>query len=343
MKVAILTLNNRRVTFFKEGIMHNDRTKLIALCAMIALISAFGLPAMAAEFPTKPITFVIPYPAGGSTDLTGRALAIAAKKYLGQPIIVENKSGGGGTVGPSLVVPKPPDGYTIGIITSSATIAYHMGKLNFNPVEDLTHIMRWAGYLFGLVVQTDSQWKTIQEFIQYAKQNPQKASYGSPGMGTPPHLAMEELAALAGGIQFVHIPYKGGAESNAGLLGGHVDSVSDSSGWAPLVDAGKFRLLVTYGYQRSTRYPQVPTLKEVGYDMVSPGPIGLIGPKDMPKPIVAKLHEAFKKAMDDADFQAIMKKLDMIPLYQNSEDYEKFVRHDSERIGKLVRKLGLNK
>ena len=319
------------------------KMKTVVLIMIPTVIMAFGLPALAAEFPTKPITLVIPYPAGGSTDLTGRALANAAKKYLGQPIIVENKSGGGGTVGPSLVVPKPPDGYTIGIITSSPTIAYHMGKLNFNPVGDLTHILRWGGYLFGLVVQTDSQWKTIQEFIQYAKQNPQKVSYGSPGMGTPPHLAIEELAALAGGIQFVHIPYKGGAESNAGLLGGHVDSVSDSSGWGPLVDARKFRLLVTYGYQRSTRYPQVPTLKEVGHNMVSPGPIGLIGPKDMPKPIVAKLHDAFKKAMDDADFQAVMKKLDMIPLYLNSEDYEKFVRQDSERIGRLVRKLGLDK
>jgi len=315
----------------------------VGFLVTIFMILAFGLPAMAAEYPTKPVTLVIPYPAGGSTDLTGRALANAAKKYLGQPIVVENKSGGGGTVGPSLVIPKPPDGYTIGIITSSPTIAYHMGKLNFNPVEDLTHIMRWGGYLFGMVVQTEARWKTIQEFIQFSRQNPQKISYGSPGVGTPPHLAMEELAFLAGGIQFVHIPYKGGAESNAGLLGGHVDAVSDSSGWAPLVDAGKFRLLVTYGYQRSARYPEVPTLKEIGYGLVSPGPIGLIGPKGMAKPVVDKLHEAFKKAMDDPEFQAIMKKLDMTPLYLNSADYEKFVRQDSERIGKLVQKLGLQK
>ncbi len=323
--------------------MKRVNRKLIGLTAIAGLILAFGFPAMAAEYPTKPVTLVIPYPAGGSTDLTGRALANAAKKYLGQPIVVENKSGGGGTVGPSLVIPKPPDGYTIGIITSSPTIAYHMGKLNFDPVEDLTHIMRWGGYLFGTVVQTEARWKTIQEFIQFSRQNPQKISYGSPGVGTPPHLAMEELAFLAGGIQFVHIPYKGGAESNAGLLGGHVDAVSDSSGWAPLVDAGKFRLLVTYGYQRSARYPGVPTLKEIGYDMVSPGPIGLIGPKGMAKPVVDKLHEAFKKAMDDPEFQAIMKKLDMTSLYLNSEDYEKFVRQDSERIGKLVQKLGLQK
>jgi len=323
--------------------MHQMKSKSVGLLLAISLVLALGLPAMAAEYPTKPITLVIPYPAGGSTDLTGRALANAAKKYLGQPIICENKSGGGGSVGPSLVLPKPPDGYTIGIITSSPTIAYHMGKLNFNPIDDLTHIMRWGGYLFGLVVQTGSQWKTMQEFIQYSKQNPQKISYGSPGVGTPPHLAMEELASLAGGVQWLHVPYKGGAESNAGLLGGHVEAVSDSSGWAHLVDAGKFRLLVTYGYQRSTRYPQVPTLKEIGYDMVSPGPIGLIGPKGMPKPIVKKLHDAFKKAMDDPEFQAVMKKLDMTLLYLNSEDYESYVRQDSERIGKLVQKLGLQK
>jgi len=318
------------------------KSKLAGLLS-ISLVLALGFPAMAAEYPTKPITLVIPYPAGGSTDLTGRALANAAKKYLDQPIIVENKSGGGGTVGPSLVITKPPDGYTIGIITSSPTIAYHMGKLNFNPIDDLTHIMRWGGYLFGLVVQTESQWKTIQEFLQYSKENPRKVSYGSPGVGTPPHLAMEELASLAGAIQWIHVPYKGGAESNTGLLGGHVEGVSDSSGWAHLVDAGKFRLLVTYGYQRSTRYPQVPTLKEIGYDMVSPGPIGLIGPKGMPKPIVEKLHDAFKKAMDDSEFQAVMKKLDMTMLYLNSEDYEKYVRQDSERIEKLVQKLGLRK
>jgi len=323
--------------------MKQIMSKPIGLLLAISLVLALGLPAMAAEYPTKPITLVIPYPAGGSTDLTGRALANAARKFLGQPIICENKSGGGGSVGPSLVLPKPPDGYTIGIITSSPTIAYHMGKLNFNPIDDLTHIMRWGGYLFGLVVQTGSQWKTMQEFIQYSKQNPQKISYGSPGVGTPPHLAMEELASLAGGIQWLHVPYKGGAESNAGLLGGHVEAVSDSSGWAHLVDAGKFRLLVTYGYQRSTRYPQVPTLKEIGYDLVSPGPIGLIGPKGMPKPIVEKLHDAFRKAMDDPEFQTVMKKLDMTMLYLNSEDYEKYVRQDSERIGKLVQKLGLQK
>jgi tripartite-type tricarboxylate transporter receptor subunit TctC len=322
--------------------MKRVNRKRVGSVLTICLILAIGLPAMAAEYPTKPITLVIQYPPGGSTDLTARALANAARKYLGQPIICENKSGGGGTVGVALVAAKPADGYTIGVVTSSPTIAYHMGKLNFNPIDDLTHILRWAGYLFGTVVQADSPWKTLPELINHVKQHPKTVTYGSPGVGTPPHLAMEELSSLAG-MQLLHMPYKGIAENNAALLGGHIDVISDSSGWAPLVDAGKFRLLATYGYQRSARYPQVPTLRESGYDLVSPGPIGIIGPKGLPKPMVQKLHDAFKKAMEDPEFLAVMKSFDMNTLYLNSEDYDKFVRQDSERIQKLVQKLGLHK
>jgi tripartite-type tricarboxylate transporter receptor subunit TctC len=323
--------------------MNQRKMKAVAGLLFFCLFLTAGNASRADEFPTKPINLVIPYPPGGSADLTMRGLANAAKKHLGQPIICENKAGGGGTVGPSLVVTRPPDGYTLGLITASPTIAYHMGKLNFNPVEDLTPITRYGAYLYGLVVRADSPWQTIQDFIQYSKQNPQKVSFGSPGVGTPPHLAMEELAILAGGVQWVHVPYKGVAESNAALLGGHVDAVSDSSGWAPLVDAGKFRLLVTYGQQRSNRYPQVPILKEVGYEMVATGPIAVMGPKGISKPVVKKLEDAFRKAMDDADFQAVMKKFDFTPAYLNSEDYGRLVREDSEKIRNLVRKLGLDK
>ena len=302
----------------------------------------FLLAAQAADYPAKPITFVLPYPAGGSTDLTTRALANAAKKYLGQPIIIENKPGGGATVGPTLLLTKPPDGYTIGLITSGVTIAYHMGKLRFNPNDEITHIMRWGGYLFGIMVHADARWKTIQEFIQYSRENPQQVTYTSVGVGTSPHLAMEELALAAGNIQWIHVPSKGGSEASTALLGGHVEASSGSSG-LQLVDSGNFRLLATYTDHRSERYPQVPTLREIGYNVVSYSPLGIIGPKGIPKTITAKLHEAFKKAMEDPEFQAIMKKFDMSLLYLNPEDYENFFRKDSEQIGKLVQKLGLNK
>jgi tripartite-type tricarboxylate transporter receptor subunit TctC len=305
-------------------------------------VLALIIPAAAQDYPTKPINLVIQYPPGGSTDLTARALANGARKYLGQPIVCENKSGGGGTVGVALVASKAPDGYTIGITTGSPTIAFHMGKLSFHPLNDLTPIMRWGNYLFGMPVRADAQWKTIKELFQYAKQNPDKVSYGSPGMGTPTHLAMEELS-LVSGIKFTHIPAKGIAENNTALLGGHIDVISDSSGWAPLVDAGKFRLLATWGEKRSTRYPDVPTVKESGYDIVVRSQIGVIGPKGIPKPIVAKLGDAFKKAMEDPEFIAVMKKFDMNHYYLGSDDYIQYMKEDFESIGKLVQKVGLEK
>jgi len=314
----------------------------IVVLAIMTMLLGLGLSAFAAEYPTKPINLVIQYPAGGSTDLTARALANGAKKYLGQPVICENKAGGGGTVGVAIVASKPADGYTIGIVTSSPTMAFHMGKLNFHPLNDLTPIMRWGNYLFGITVRSDSQFKTMQEVMQYIKQNPEKLSYGSPGVGTPPHLAMEELSMVAN-VKFTHIPAKGIAENNTALLGGHIDLISDSSGWAPLVDAAKFRLVAIWSEQRCERYPQVPTMKEIGYDVVARSHLGVIGPKGMPKPIVAKLADAFKKAVDDPEFKTVMKKFDMPTFYADTEDYAKYLRTDFENVGKLVKKLGLDK
>ena len=315
---------------------------LTGLLVIVSALFAYGFLAIAQEFPSKPITLVIPYPAGGSTDLTGRALANAAKKYLGQPIICENKGGGGGTVGPSLVISRPPDGYTIGISSGAVTIAYYMGKLNFNPLADETNIIRYTSYVFGMVVRSDSPWKTIQEFVKYAKENPGKVTYGTPGVGTNPHLAMEDLSMITG-IKLVHMPFKGGAEANTALLGGHIDAISDSTSWGPMVDAGKFRLLVTYAPQRMARYPNVPTLKEAGYDMVYSSPLFIIGPKGMPKPIVAKLHEAFKKSLDDPDYLSILKKYDMTLNYLGPEDLDKALQQESDQIKRVVQKLGLDK
>jgi tripartite-type tricarboxylate transporter receptor subunit TctC len=226
--------------------------------------------------------------------------------------------------------------------SATVTISWHMGKMNFNPIEDATHIIRYTGYLYGLVVRADSPWKTIQDFVKHAKANPGKVSYGTPGVGTGVHLAMEEFASLAG-MKLIHMPYKGGAETNTALLGGHVDAVSDSSGWSPLVDAGKFRLLAVYTAQRSAKYADAPTLKEAGYDVVFPSPLEFMGPKGLPKPIVQKVHDVVKKAMEDPEYQAVLKKFDMSNIYLNSEDLEKAIRQESEDIGKMVKKVGLDK
>ena len=324
--------------------MYYLQSKIIGLLIIISLVMTFGLPALSAEFPAKPISLIISWPPGGTSDLSGRALASSTKKFLGQPLIVENKPGGGGTVGLFLMNTKPADGYTLGLMTSTAvTISYHMGKVNFDPVGDVTHILRFVGTVNGIVVRADAQWKNIQDFINYSRQNPTQVSIGTPGIGSGSHLSMEELAILAGGLQWTHIPYKGGGEMYSALLGGHVDAVIDAAGWAPLVDAGKLRLIVTFGSNRASSYPQVPTLKEIGYDLVASSAVEIVGPKGIPKPIVKKLQDAFKNGMDEPEFQAVLKKLHAYPFYLSSEEVEVADQKESEQIQKIVQKLGLHK
>ena len=340
-KAAIHNGPIRKKEGFVAGCKANPNAVfLLALFSFLLVV--FPSNVLGQSYPNKPITLIIPYPPGGSTDLTGRPLAMGTKKYLGQTMVGENKPGGGGTVGVALVVSKPADGYSIGVFTGSTLQAYQMGKLSFHPLNDLTPIMRWGDYLYGILVRTDSQWKTIQDLIQYARKNPGKLSYGTPGTGSSGHLGIEELS-IAAAIQLVHVPYKGGAEINTALLGGHIDVLSNSSGWTPMVDAGKFRLLATYGEQRTPRYPQAPTLREVGYDVVVSNHMGIVGPKGLPKPIVNRLHEAFKKAMDEPEFIEAQKKFEITRCYSSPEEYEKYLREEFERIGKLVRRLGLDK
>jgi tripartite-type tricarboxylate transporter receptor subunit TctC len=314
--------------------------KFISLVLAFAFLVSLSIPAFGAEYPVKPITLIIPFPAGGSTDLTSRALGKGAGKYLGQPIICDNKPGGAGGIGPSLVLTKPPDGYTIGMISTTPLINSARGTLNFNPVEDVTHIMRWGGYQVGLMVRSDAPWKNIGDFVEHAKKNPGKISYGTPGIGTPNHLTMEELGARAG-INYVHVPYKGDSEMAMALLGGHLEAISGPI-QTPLIEAGKIIVLATYGSRRSVQTPKAPTLQEAGFDIVCPVYVGIMGPKGMAKNILTKLHDAFKQAMDDSDFKAIMEKFDMPMLYLNSNDYEQHIRQDSQRIKELVRRLGLH-
>jgi tripartite-type tricarboxylate transporter receptor subunit TctC len=323
--------------------MNSSSKRLLVLLVILSAISSSAFWGFASEYPTKPVTLIIPYPAGGSTDVTGRVLAAAVRKTLGQPVVVENKGGGGGTVGPNLVISKPPDGYTIGIMASTTvTISWHMGKMNFNPIDEVNHILRYTGYLYGFVVKADAPWKTFTDYVKYAKENPGKVTYGTTGVGSGPHLAME-MVSFATGAKLTHVPYKGGAECNSALLGGHVDSVSDSTSWAPLVDAGKFKLLAVYTGSRSARYPDTPTLRELGIDIVFPSPLEIMGPKGMPQPIVQKIHDSFKKALDDPEYQTVLKKYDMQTTYLNSEECEKADKQEAEKLKEIVQKLGMYK
>ena len=312
----------------------------IALAAAAMLVSA---SAFAQDYPTKPITLIVPWPAGGSTDISMRAIAESASKVLGQPIAIDNKAGGGGTVGPAtMAAGAKPDGYTIAQIPITVFRLPLMQEVSWDPSKDFTYIVHLTGYTFGVTTSAEGPFKTWKDVIDYAKANPGKVTYATPGTGTSLHIGMEQIAGLAG-IKLTQVPFKGGAETNAAALGQHTMLQADSTGWKPLVDAGKLRLLMVWTGVRSPNYPNTPTLKELGYPMVYDSPFGIAGPKGMDPKIVAKLHDAFKKALDDPAVIATLAKYDMVPNYKNSEDYKKFVAEVTDSERKVIETLGLGK
>ncbi|MCA6126149.1 tripartite tricarboxylate transporter substrate binding protein [Bradyrhizobium sp. WSM 1704] len=319
----------------------SQRNRLMVLLAAAGML--FAATAQAQDYPTKPITLIVPWPAGGSTDISMRAIAESASKVLGQPITIDNKAGGGGTVGPAtMAAGAKPDGYTISQIPITVFRLPLMQEVSWDPSKDFSYIIHLTGYTFGVTTSAESPFKSWQDVVDFAKKNPGKVTYATPGTGTSLHIGMEQIAAMAG-IKLTQVPFKGGAETNAAVLGQHTMLQADSTGWRPLVDAGKLKLLMVWTGARSPNYPDVPTLKELGYPMVYDSPFGIAGPKGMDPKIVAKLHDAFKKAVEDPAVIATLAKYDMVPNYKNTEDYKKFVVEVTESERKVIDTLGLAK
>lgn len=324
-----------------------NRRKVMSLASTLVLTASvsacLGCAVQAQEYPIKPVTLIVPWPAGGSTDIAMRAVSEVASKHLGQPIVIDNKAGGGGTVGPAtMAATAKPDGYTLSQIAISVFRLPLMQQTTYDPSKDFTYIIHLTGYTFGVTTHADSQFKSWQDVIDFAKANPGKVTYATPGAGTSLHIGMEQIASRAG-IKLTQVPFKGNAESNAAVLGQHTMLQADSTGWKPLVDAGKLRLLNVWTAKRSPQYPDVPTLQELGYPLVLDSPFGIAGPKGMDPKIVAKVHDAFKKAIDDPAVQATLAKYDMVINYKNSDDYRKFVQEVTDTERKVVESLGLAK
>jgi tripartite-type tricarboxylate transporter receptor subunit TctC len=318
-----------------------DRVRRRLLRAALAAPALVALPALAQAFPARPIRLICPWPAGGSTDAVMRALGESAGKALGGQMIVENKPGASGMLGPNELVGAKPDGYTLSQLTIGIARLPHMQKMQFDPLKDFTYIACLTGYTFGLVVRADSPVKTVQELVDHCKANPGKFTFGSPGNGTTPHLAVEEFAFKAG-VKMQHVPFKGVAEGMQALLGGHVMSHSDSTGWASHVDAGTLRLLATYGSRRTKRWPNVPTLHELGYETMADSPFGIGGPRGMDASVTRRLHDAFKKTLEDPAVLATFEKYDQSVIYLNGADYEKFIRDQYVKEKDIIEKLGLS-
>jgi len=295
-------------------------TRRLAAVAALAALSCVAGGAAAQSFPTKPVTLIVPFPPGSATDAVGRAMALQAAKALGQQVIVENRPGAAGTMAAgTLAQGGNPDGYTVAIAPASLFRVPHVSKVGYDPIRDLTYIMNFSGYTFGLVVPESSPWKTVGEFIQYAKANPGKVSVGASGTGSSGHVATHFLG-MKSGAEITFVPFKGGAEVLQAFIGGHINAVIDG-GWAQVEKQGKGRVLAMFTEKRLPRLPEVPTAREAGFDVVAQSPIGLVGPKGMDPKVVKVLHDAFKSTLSDPTYRRYLETFDLTDSYMTGDDY----------------------
>jgi tripartite-type tricarboxylate transporter receptor subunit TctC len=314
------------------------------LGVVVAVLASLGVTlsvAQGPDFPTRPVTLIVPWPAGGTTDIAIRALAASTESKLGRSITVVNRPGASGTLAPmQMASAATPDGYTIAQIPIDIFRVPFERKASFDPSKDLSYIIGLTGYVFGVVVRTDAPWKTFQDLIADAKLRPGKITYGSPGVGTTPHIMMAQIAQLQG-VDWIHIPFKGTSETVNAVLGGHVDVVADGSAWGPMVNEGRLRLLVTFGPMRTRNWPDVPTLRDIGINLMTIAPYGLAGPKGMEPTRVEVLHDAFRVGMMEPSYLAALNRLDQEPYYLNSADYLSFARRQMIEQKRVVEELGL--
>lgn len=299
-----------------------------------------GVMADPAGFPQRPITLLVPWPPGGATDLTIRLLADLAGQRLGQRVLIENRPGAGGTLAMPQLQQAVPDGYTIAQLPQPVLRAPHMRHVLWDPIRDTTPIIQLTGVTFGVLVPANSPFKSFADLLAYAKAHPGALTIATNGVGTTPHIVLDELFGQRS-LAFTHVPYKGTAEQMLAVTSGAVMVGVNSNGFAPFVDSGQLRLLATFAEQRTKRWAQVPTLKELGYGVVATSPYGLVGPRGMPAAVVHKLHDAFKAALFDPAHLAELAKYDQEPDYLGPDDYGRALRNAYAAEKRAVEKLGL--
>jgi tripartite-type tricarboxylate transporter receptor subunit TctC len=314
----------------------------VLLVATVCACSTLS-PALA-EFPERPVTVFVSSAAGGSPDMSLRALALGAEKYLGQPIVVENKGGAGGTLALAHVANAKPDGYTLAQAGSTAIVrAPQLQKVTYKPLKSFTPIMAYVGvHNTGLAVKSDAPWKNMRELISYAKKNPGKLRYGSPGVGSVPYHAMEYVARKEG-IKWVHVPYTGSVPVITAVLGGHIEAGSVGPEWVSYVHAGTLRILATHEKKRSAAFPNIPTFRELGFDFVNETVFSVFGPAGLAPDVLKKLETAFTKGMETPQFKSVVEKLNLIPAYYNSKDYDRFLKDSWVKLEKSMKETGMIK
>jgi tripartite-type tricarboxylate transporter receptor subunit TctC len=309
-----------------------------------ALLGAAGLAAAQASYPTKAVTMIVPFPAGGLADIVGRPVAEAMGRELGQPVVIENKGGAGGGIGMAQAAKAAPDGYTILMALSSYSVIPEadavLGRSPMYAFNALKPIARFTADPTVLAVRADAPWKTVKEFVEDAKKRPGAINYGSSGNYGTMHVPMEILAQTAG-VKMTHIPFTGAAPAVVALLGGQVDALS--TGPATVlqhVKAGKIKVLGHWGTSPLGTMPDVPSLKQAGYDAEYAQWSGLFVPAGTPEPIVQRLRAAARAAAADAKVKEVILNAGSPILYQDTPDFERYVQSDVRRMADVVKKIG---
>jgi tripartite-type tricarboxylate transporter receptor subunit TctC len=318
--------------------------KKIITAAITALALLGPIGSMAQTYPSRPVTLVVPYPAGGGADIIGRMLAEAMKPALGQPVTVTNRPGGQGTIGTAEVLRSAPDGYNI-VLSAVATLTVqpHRQDLPYNSPDDYDPIIKVANLPMVLAVQSTSPWKSAKELMEYLRANPGKIRVGTPGNGSIGHLIVASVNNKAG-VKLAHVPYASGAESIPSLLGGHIEAVvAHPSELLPHVKAKTLTVLATFEDHRNSTFPEALTFREVGYDVVMGVYYPVLAPKNMPADVKAKLFKAAKAAIESPAFSGPAKDRGYILEVKDPEVFRKEIWGDYRANLQLLTELGMGK
>jgi tripartite-type tricarboxylate transporter receptor subunit TctC len=311
--------------------------------ALVLLLAQTGVAQEdVAKYPSRAITYVCPSPPGTGVDLSTRLMAKELEKILGQSVVVVNKPGAALVVGTAAVATAKPDGYTIGF-TGGPPLYFTplLEKVPYDPLKDLRMVSQFGTMNLGVVVKADSPFKTFKELIDYARQNPKKLTYGTTGTNGMAHITMERIAKLEN-VQLTHIPFKGTPESQAALLGGHIMAAAGDFG-ASLVEAGQMRVLLLLKEEKAPEYPNVPILKDLGYNIPFLMLISVIAPKATPDAIVNKLDDAIVKAMKEPAFIQGMKELRLPLIHRSGKDLDAYIAKSYDYYKSVFKELGLTK
>jgi len=317
---------------------------LLALAFSLLAALFPGTSGAQSDYPSHPVTMIVPFPPGGVADITARPLAEAMGRMLKQPVVVENKAGAGGGVGMQYVARSKPDGYTVLLALSSISIIPEADKvLGRDPMFQLNQLVPIARFTADptvLAVRADGPYRSVAQLIEAAKKSPGTIPYGSSGNYGTMHVPMEMLSNVSG-TKMLHVPFTGAGPAVVALLGGQVEALSTGpSSVIGHVKGGKVRVLATWGDARHPALPDVPTLKELGYDAQFSQWTGLFVPAGTPEPAIARLREAAKAAVADPTFQASLAKVETPIQYLDQPQFRAFWDADAKKLADVVKRIG---